>query len=132
MLLLGDCPKADEGTLFPLRAFRELQILPIMKEKIGFVGVGRMGSNMARRLVECGYDVSVVYDIHFPTAARLARELGTTHARTLAAVTSAADIVFTVVSDDEAQEAVYDTSGDSLLVRARRHLDLCQLRDDYA
>ncbi|PYI87127.1 MAG: hypothetical protein DME26_07145, partial [Verrucomicrobia bacterium] len=26
-----------------------------MAEKIGFVGVGRMGSNMARRLKECGY-----------------------------------------------------------------------------
>ena len=24
--------------------------------KIGFVGVGRMGANMARRLKECGYD----------------------------------------------------------------------------
>ena len=34
-----------------------------MSQKVGFVGVGRMGANMARRLKDCGYDVSAVYDI---------------------------------------------------------------------
>lgn len=29
-----------------------------MPEKIGFVGVGRMGANMARRLKECGYEIT--------------------------------------------------------------------------
>ena len=28
------------------------------------MGVGRMGANMARRLKDCGYEVSAVYDIH--------------------------------------------------------------------
>ena len=32
-------------------------------EKIGIVGVGRMGANMARRLKECGYEVASVYDV---------------------------------------------------------------------
>src|ERR1035438_10790905 len=32
-----------------------------MKEKIGFVGVGRMGANMARRLGDCGYRITAVY-----------------------------------------------------------------------
>ena len=35
-----------------------------MAEKIGFVGVGRMGSNMARRLKECGYEIGAVYDVN--------------------------------------------------------------------
>lgn len=47
-----------------------------MAERIGFVGVGRMGANMARRLKECGYTISVVYDINTSAAAGLAKELG--------------------------------------------------------
>jgi len=34
-----------------------------MSEKIGFVGVGRMGANMARRLKECGYEIAAVFDL---------------------------------------------------------------------
>src|SRR5690606_33441279 len=40
-----------------------------MSEKIAFVGVGRMGANMARRLKDCGYAVTAVYDVHAPSAA---------------------------------------------------------------
>jgi 3-hydroxyisobutyrate dehydrogenase len=90
-----------------------------MKEKIGFVGVGRMGANMARRLAECGYRVAAVYDARPQAAATLARELGTRHATTLAAVTAAADVIFTVVTDDAAQASVFAEKGDSLLKRAR-------------
>jgi 3-hydroxyisobutyrate dehydrogenase len=90
-----------------------------MNDKIGFVGVGRMGSNMARRLNDCGYTITSVYDAYAPSAAALAREIGARHARTLAAVTAASDVVFTVVTDDAAQLAVFAEDGDSLLVRAR-------------
>ncbi len=89
-----------------------------MSEKIAFVGVGRMGANMARRLKDCGYAVTAVHDAHAPTAQALAAELGAIAAPTLAAVTAAADVVFTVVTDDAAQLAVFAPSGDSLLVGA--------------
>src|SRR5206468_1351111 len=42
-----------------------------MAEKIGFVGVGRMGSNMARRLKECGYEIAAVYDVNTEAAQTL-------------------------------------------------------------
>jgi 3-hydroxyisobutyrate dehydrogenase len=90
-----------------------------MKEKIGFVGVGRMGANMARRLGDCGYKIAAVHDLYPPAAAALARELGAKHARTLAAVTAAADVIFTGVTDDAAQLGVFSEQGDSLLVRAK-------------
>jgi 3-hydroxyisobutyrate dehydrogenase len=90
-----------------------------MNEKIGFVGVGRMGANMARRLKDCGYRIAAVHDVNAAGAAALARELGARHARTLAAVTAASDVVFTVVTDDAAQLGVFAVEGDSLLVRAR-------------
>jgi len=89
------------------------------KEKIAFVGVGRMGANMARRLKDCGYTITAVYDAHPATAAELATEIGAKNAKTLAAVTAAADVIFTVVSDDAAQLGIFATSGDSLLTRAK-------------
>jgi 3-hydroxyisobutyrate dehydrogenase len=90
-----------------------------MSEKIGFVGVGRMGANMARRLKDCGYNVTAVYDVHAPSAAALAQEIGATHASRLADVTAAADVIFTVVTDDAAQLGVFATTGDSLLTGAK-------------
>ena len=90
-----------------------------MSEKIAFVGVGRMGANMARRLKDCGYAVAAVYDASPAAAAELAKELGAVHAGELSAVTAAADIIFTVVTDDEAQLAVFAEKGDSLLAGAR-------------
>jgi 3-hydroxyisobutyrate dehydrogenase len=78
-----------------------------------------MGGNMARRLKDCGYKVTAVYDSYAPAAAALAKEIGAKHARSLAAVTAAADVVFTVVTDDAAQLAVFAESGDSLLVKAK-------------
>lgn len=86
-----------------------------MKHKVAFVGVGRMGANMARRLVECGYPVTAVYDTHRESAESLAKELGAAAPGTLAEVTAAADVIFTVVSDDAAMTAIFAASGDSLL-----------------
>src|SRR3954471_9294588 len=90
-----------------------------MKDKIGFVGVGRMGGNMARRLKDCGYAVTAVYDVHSSGARELAAEIGATPCSTLAQVTAQADTVITVVTDDAAQLAVFAESGDSLLLGAR-------------
>ena len=87
-------------------------------ERIAFVGVGRMGANMARRLKDCGYAVTAVHDVHAPSADALAAEIGATSVRTLAEVTAAADVIFTVVTDDASQLGVFAEKGDSLLVGA--------------
>ena len=90
-----------------------------MSEKIAFVGVGRMGANMARRLKECGHALTAVYAVNPAAAAALAPELGAQAVTTLAAVTAAADLIFTVVTDDAAQLAVFAEAGDSLLAGAQ-------------
>lgn len=74
-----------------------------------------MGANMARRLKDCGYTVSAVHDSHRPLAEQLAAELGCAVPATLAEVTAAADIIFTVVTDDAAMRAIFLGKGDSLL-----------------
>ena len=72
-----------------------------------------MGANMARRLKDCGHEVSVVQDIHAPAAEELAEELGCTAASSLSEVTANADIIFTVVTDDGAMREIF--TADNLL-----------------
>jgi 3-hydroxyisobutyrate dehydrogenase-like beta-hydroxyacid dehydrogenase len=92
------------------------------EKKIGIVGVGRMGANMARRLKDVGYDVVVVYD-RFPTHAEaLASELGCKAADSLASVSAAAEIILTVVTDDAAMREIFAREGDSLLKQAAGRL----------
>lgn len=90
-----------------------------MLNKIGVVGVGRMGANMARRLKECGFPVVAVFDANAVSAQSLAQELGCVAATELKTVTALADIILTVVSDDQAMKAIF-TGG--LLVRAKGKL----------
>jgi 3-hydroxyisobutyrate dehydrogenase len=78
-----------------------------MPENIGFVGVGRMGANMARRLKECGWPIAAVFDVNANAAQSLAQELGCAAASDLKAITALADVVFTVVSDDHAMKDIY-------------------------
>ena len=89
-----------------------------MAETIGFVGVGRMGSNMARHLADQGFTISAVFDAHAEAAQALAEELGCAAPQTLAEVTAQSDVVITVVTDDAAMRSIFATSGDSLLTEA--------------
>ncbi len=89
-----------------------------MSQRVGFVGVGRMGANMARRLHDVGTTVSAVYDVDRLRARELAEEIGATAVETLAAVTAASEVIVTVVTDDAAMRGIYATGGDSLLTGA--------------
>jgi len=86
--------------------------------KVAFVGVGRMGANMARRLVEKGFQVTAVYDVRREAATELASELKCHAAQLLAEVTAEADFILTVVSDDKAMHDIFTAHGDNLLVGA--------------
>src|SRR6266566_1941242 len=90
-----------------------------MAEKIGFVGVGRMGANMARRLKESGYEIGAVYDLNTAAAQSLAQELGCKAADKLQEVTKLSDFIITVVTDDKAMKKIY-TGG--LLSRSKGKL----------
>ncbi len=74
---------------------------------VGFVGLGRMGANMARRLADLGYRVGAVYDCDREVAAALAGELGCLAADSLPEVTAACGVVFTVVPDDDAMKRIF-------------------------
>ena len=89
---------------------------------IGFVGVGRMGANMARRLKDRSFHVTAIYDIDRAAATRLAAELGCAACQDLSEVTAESDVVLTVVTDDGAMRQIFGESGDNLLVNARGKL----------
>ena len=89
---------------------------------IGFVGVGRMGANMARRLAERDEHVTAVYDVNRVGATALASELRCAACQDLSEVTAESDAIITVVSDDDAMRRIFAESGDSLVVNARGKL----------
>ena len=93
-----------------------------MKETIAFIGVGRMGANMARRLKDKGHTVTAIYDSHAPHATELAAEIGAEACQTLARATELASLIITVVTDDKAMRAIFAEQDDSLLVGAKGKL----------
>ena len=87
------------------------------KPKIGIVGVGRMGANIARRLADLGYEIAAVYDLHHPVAVSVAGELGANATESLPEVSDLSDVIFTVVTDDVAMDSIF-TGAHSLLENA--------------
>lgn len=77
-----------------------------------------MGANMARRLKDCGYTISAVFDSYRTTAISLATELGCAAPETLAEVTASADVIFTVVTNDASMRGIFFEPEDSLLKNA--------------
>lgn len=93
-----------------------------MTERIGVVGVGRMGANMARRLKDVGYLVAAVYDVRRESAETLGKEIGAEPCSTLARVTELSDVIITVVTDDKAMRKIFTPSKpgvDTLLRNAK-------------
>ncbi|MES2597388.1 MAG: NAD(P)-dependent oxidoreductase [Verrucomicrobiota bacterium] len=90
-----------------------------MSQKVAFVGVGRMGANMARRLKDCGYAVTAVYDVNRDVADGLAAELDCAAPARLSEVTAAADVIFTVVTNDVAMRSIFQDAQDNLFAGAQ-------------
>jgi 3-hydroxyisobutyrate dehydrogenase-like beta-hydroxyacid dehydrogenase len=76
-----------------------------------------MGANMARRLTDRGYHVTTLFDANRSAVTALASEISATACPTLGDVTAGADVIFTVVSDDNAMRAIF-SGDDNLLVNA--------------
>jgi len=94
-----------------------------MTSRIGFVGVGRMGANMARRLKDKGYVITAVQDHNTAGAESLAQELSCEAAASPARVAELSDVVLTVVPDDAAMYDIFsEASPSSLLCHAKNRL----------
>jgi 3-hydroxyisobutyrate dehydrogenase-like beta-hydroxyacid dehydrogenase len=72
--------------------------------KVGFIGLGSMGTGMASNLVKAGHDVTV-YN-RTPDKAKALVALGAKQARDVAHACAGAAAVFTMLANDEAVESV--------------------------
>ena len=113
--------------------------------KIGVVGVGRMGANIARHLNDEGFSVVSVYDAARERATSLGEEIGAEATNQLARVTELADYIVTVVTDDNAMRQIFsEDAEDSLLkgasgttfincatISPQMHVDVEQLAEKH-
>jgi 3-hydroxyisobutyrate dehydrogenase-like beta-hydroxyacid dehydrogenase len=91
--------------------------------KVGFIGLGRMGQAMARRLIEGGHKLAV-----FNRSPEKLRELEAAGAQPVASIAAAAqfgDAVFTMLADDTALEDVACQSGGLLQSLPKGHIHVC-------
>jgi 3-hydroxyisobutyrate dehydrogenase-like beta-hydroxyacid dehydrogenase len=92
--------------------------------KVGFIGLGRMGQGMARRLLDAGHDLAV-----YNRTPEKASELGRAGAKIAPSIAVAArdrDVVVTMLADDAALEAVTLAEGGltGALARGAVHLSM--------
>lgn len=79
---------------------------PQRKAKIGFIGVGAMGSVMVRHLLDADYDV-YIHDLNKKVIGNLLR-CGAKHVEDLKSIGSSCDQVFTMLPSTEAISLVYN------------------------
>jgi 3-hydroxyisobutyrate dehydrogenase len=89
-----------------------------MKKRVAVVGVGRMGANMARRLKDTGHQVVAVSDVNRAAATELGAELGCPAFESLPELTAVAEVILTVVTNDEAMRSIFLNGADGLLAGA--------------
>jgi 3-hydroxyisobutyrate dehydrogenase-like beta-hydroxyacid dehydrogenase len=74
--------------------------------KLGFIGLGNMGSRIAQRLLNHGYQISV-YDLDVAKAEAIAAKGGTI-ARNVFELARAVDVLLSCLTNDEAVRSVYN------------------------
>jgi 3-hydroxyisobutyrate dehydrogenase-like beta-hydroxyacid dehydrogenase len=91
--------------------------------KVGFIGLGRMGSAMARRLIEAGHEVGA----YNRTADRLKSviELGAKPLDSIKAAASYGEAVFTMLADDAAVTEVVTRAGGLLASLPKGGIHIC-------
>jgi 3-hydroxyisobutyrate dehydrogenase-like beta-hydroxyacid dehydrogenase len=93
-----------------------MNLLTKENTRLGFVGIGNMGSRVAKRLLEHGYQVTV-YNRSREAAETLVR-YGATVADSIAELASKADVILSSLTNDDAVKSVYtDTQGVFAYVR---------------
>src|SRR5271170_2665376 len=91
--------------------------------KVGFVGLGRMGQAMTRRLLEGGHEVGV-----FNRTADKLKPLTDLGAKPMASIKAAANFgaaVFTMLADDAALFDVVEQAGGLKEVLPKRGIQIC-------
>ena len=84
--------------------------------KLGFIGLGNMGSRIAQRLLDHGYHL-VVYDMDITKAEAIAAQRGIV-AKNILDLARTADVILSCLTNDEAVRSVY-TGSEGVFAGAR-------------
>ena len=82
-----------------------MQLLTADTVKLGFIGLGNMGSRIAKRLLDHGYQLTV-YDLDAAKAQALAAQGGIV-GKNISELVENSDVVLTCLTNDEAVESVF-------------------------
>src|SRR5882762_6967203 len=98
---------------------KETEMNSLSKEntKLGFIGIGNMGSRIAKRLLEHGYQV-IAYNRSRDAAEALVK-YGATVADSIEVLASQADVILSSLTNDNAVKSVY-TDPEGVLAHVRR------------
>ena len=91
--------------------------------KVGFIGLGRMGSAMARRLIEAGHEVGV-YN-RTPEKLKDLTALGAKPVDSIKAAATCGEAVFTMLADDAAVTDVVSRTGGLLASLPKGGIHIC-------
>ena len=94
-----------------------MKILTADQVKLGFIGMGAMGSRMARRLLDHGYNLTVYDRDHSKAEGML--PYGASIADNFVALASATDVILSCLTDDAAVQSVYTGSKGLMAVAPR-------------
>jgi len=92
--------------------------------RLGFIGIGNMGSRMAKRLLEHGYQL-MAYNRSRENAEALVK-YGATVADGIAELASEADVILSSLTNDDAVKSVY-TGADGVFAHVRRGSAIIEL-----
>ena len=97
-------------------------------ESVGFLGLGKMGTPMAARLLQAGYRLTV-WNRSVGNADALVRD-GANLAASPADLTNSADIIITMLANDTVTEKIYSGSSGLLIgeVKGKLFIDMSTLR----
>jgi 3-hydroxyisobutyrate dehydrogenase-like beta-hydroxyacid dehydrogenase len=93
-----------------------MKLLTADNVKLGFIGLGNMGSRIARRLMDHGYQLRV-YDKDTKKAEGLAQK-GAVVAKSIPELATTVDVVLSCLTNDEAVQTVY-SAPDGVFANAR-------------
>jgi 3-hydroxyisobutyrate dehydrogenase-like beta-hydroxyacid dehydrogenase len=82
-----------------------MKLLTADNVKVGFIGLGNMGSRIAKRLLDHGYPL-VAYDMDIAKAEAVAAERGFT-AKNILELVRSTDVILSCLPNDEAVQSVY-------------------------
>ncbi len=100
------------------------------KLNIGWIGLGNMGNPMATRILNAGYPLSVYNRTAGKTAAL--GKAGAFVASSISELVSKSDIIFTMLSDDQAVKAVYGSPEIQGSAKNKLFVDMSTVKPDTA